>query len=130
MEIRFKDPDRRLNNELRSKLLDSNSALYKYLTNRRNELILQYGETKTGGKIGDARMDFHVELIGQIEKPSVELLIERAEKVEGHFATIQTEEVLGKALVIDGPWINGYGNTHITIAYFPGGVPDKLKTSI
>jgi hypothetical protein len=118
-EIKFQNPQERLKNERRSKLIDPESALYKVLGQKRNELLLKYPN-----QIADKRMDFHIELINNRENATDELLISRANSMHG-LSCPEKYTVLGQAYVLSTP-----NNTHITVAYFPKGVPNELKMSI
>jgi hypothetical protein len=120
--IRFTDPNRRLPNEKRSKLLDPCSPLYQKLENYRKSLLQAYS-----AQIAGKRMDFHLELL-QPGDPAEDgsLLVERARELEGQEIRHWNPECYGKAVVINGPYLEGYGNTHITVAYFPKGIPDTF----
>lgn len=76
-------------------------------------------------------MDYHMELLqpgDPADNPS--LLVERAQKLEGLELQHWNPECYGKAIVINGPYVEGYGNTHITIAYFPKGIPDQFYNHV
>lgn len=115
MEVQFTNPAKRLANERRSKLLDPNSKLYQFLQNKRDELSQKYP-----GQVGDKRMDFHIELIKDGEQVTDELLVTRAQAIQG--STVQLiYSTIGKAYVLNTP-----SGTHITIAFFPKGVPKGI----
>ena len=84
----------------------------------RQELVEKYKD-----EIALQRMDFHIELIRQDENPTIELLVNRAQILEGKKILIEMKN-LKKAKVIKTPYIEGYGETHITLAYFPKGIPE------
>lgn len=121
MRIEFQDPKTRLENEKRSKLLDPKSELYRELTNQRNLLEQHHKD----GEIAPKRMDFHIELIASNEEPSDELLISRCQELQGCEIEIE-HAIMKKAIVIRTPYVSGYGCTHITIAYFPNGIPKVI----
>jgi hypothetical protein len=120
-KIKFIDANKRLDNELKSKLLDPNSELYKELSKIRNLLIEKFEDVK----IEPQRMDFHIELIPLVEMSlddeyNKNLLITRARELE------DTEIDLNicyssKTVKVD------VLKKHITIAYIPGGIPDDMK---
>lgn len=118
--IRFLDPNYRIEGkEIRSKLLDPDSYLYKWIDRKRNTLIYKYP-----GKVGLKRMDYHIELLRPSE--SEDLLVERAGQLDGQSIILMDKlDTIGRALVLEGPFIEGYGRTHITVAYFPGEIPDS-----
>lgn len=116
MQVNFIDSNARLPNELRSKLLKPDSSLYTWLAAQRQLLITRYGE-----RVGPMRMDFHVELIRRDEEPTEEMLVTRCKLLEGTNVPSTTLDKLGKAIVLPLPSVEGYGTTHITIAYFPAG---------
>ena len=102
--------------EKRSKLLKVNSPLY--VECERKVKILK---NKFGNEMGDKRMDFHLELIK--DDPTDELLISRAKQIEKSQIDANKYELTHKSIGIEGPFINGYGKTHITLGYFPKGLP-------
>lgn len=125
LKVHFIDPNNRLKGkERRSKLLDPKSDLYKWVDNEYKLLIEKYGDTSQEGLVGSKRMDYHIELIKGRKEATDELLVERAQQLEGKEVIIpQKLSSMGRALVVDGPNLEGYGNTHITVAFFPKGVP-------
>ena len=68
-------------------------------------------------------------LIGSNEEPTDQLLLERCRMLEGQEINMDYT-TMGKAIVSRAPYVPGYGVTHITIAYFPNGVPKVLGTSL
>jgi len=116
MLIEFENPTEVIQGkERRSKLLKTSSPLYSLVSSYRDKLVRLFPNG-----VGDKRMDFHIELINGNEKDSPELLLERTKKLEkvdiqNFNVTIMNE----KAVVLECPMVEGYGNTHITIAYFP-----------
>jgi hypothetical protein len=117
MQVNFTDPNTRLPNELRSKLLKPDSSLYKWLAAQRQAFVDKYGD-----RVGPMRMDFHVELIRRDEEPTEEMLVSRCKLLEGTDVPSTTLGKLGKAIVLTIASVEGYGPTHITITYFPAGV--------
>lgn len=115
MLIKFTNPGRRLAGELRSKLIDPRSDLYQFLEDQRAQLV------KSNKDIGDKRMDFHIELIKSTEVPTEELLVSRARLIQDYNIQNLGLTRMGKALVILGPDVMGYGKTHITVAFYPNG---------
>lgn len=121
MIIEFTNPNVKLKGELRSKLIDPNSVLYKHLTSMKNFINSKYGF-----RVSPSRMDFHIELIKSTEEPDQKTLISRARQAEGQHTT--NYAILNKkAFVLIGPVIEGYGQTHITIAYFREGCPEIVE---
>lgn len=114
--VRFADPNARLPNELRSKLIKPDSSLYKWLAEKRKSLVDKYGD-----RVGPMRMDFHVELIRKDEAPTDVLLLTRCRALESYFVEESTLSIQGKAVVLSLYPVVGYGPTHITVAYFPAG---------
>jgi len=81
-----------------------------WLDKKHKKLRRRYPE-----KVGEKRMDFHIELISSAETPTDELLVRRAREIEGREISLEIKK-LGNVLVLE---IERY---HITIAYFPEGV--------
>lgn len=110
-KILFKNPNRLLKGEGKSKFLDENSDLYKWLKSVRESLEMKYG-----CNIAKQRMDFHIELVSTKNR---QLLIERSKmlhgmEIEPTLSLIDSSESKeAKALVIM------VLNYHITVAYFP-----------
>jgi hypothetical protein len=102
--------------EKRSKLLKTNSPLY--LECERKAKILK---NTFGNEMGDKRMDFHLELIK--DNPTDELLVLRAKEIEKSQIDSNRYDITQKSIGIEGPFVKGYGKTHITIGYFPRGLP-------
>lgn len=106
--------------ERKSKLIDPTSDLYRHLESMRSRLVKKYGS-----RIGAKRMDYHVEVIRENEPYSESLVNSRSQEVHNVELTNLSEYTcIGKAFCLQGPTISGYGPTHITIAFFPKGVPD------
>ena len=87
-------------------------------------------ESRYGSLIRPPRNACHIELLHTHEPYEPSTLSERALQLEG--TTLAGDEVslviAGKALVIPTPPVTGYGPTHCTVAYFPGGVPSGAES--
>jgi len=124
MEIRFINPDQRLEGERKSKLLDPASEFYKYLTSLDTKLNEIYP-----GKVGSKRMDYHIELIFRGDPVTDALLVQRAQELQGtEIKNLQVSR-MGRALVIETPVVGNY-KTHATISFFPGGFPASASDMI
>lgn len=121
MQIKFINPNKRLDGERKSKLLDPSSEFYKYLDTLDKKLNEAYP-----GKVGSKRMDYHIELIFRNDPITDDLLVKRAQELEGK--KIGNLEVIkmGRALVIETPNIDGF-KTHATVSFFPGGFPETVS---
>lgn len=114
MKLEFLSPNQRLaDRECRSKLLHPGSQLYRYLERCRAVLESRF-------PVASKRMDFHLELAHSPQE--ADLVTERAQKLEGRDLPLSFVPVK-KAFCLAGPVVPGYGPTHITIAYFPQGMP-------
>jgi len=120
--IDFTNPcDQIVGQERRSKLLNPESNLYKWLSAAKGRL-----QTAYPGAIHD-RMDFHVEVVKKGEQWSRDLLNERSMELNG--TDIRPSECLesyGKAIALKIP----SSDMHITVAYFPSGVPKNAMSLI
>jgi hypothetical protein len=115
--IEFENPNLALEGkERKSKLLKKDSLLYKEC--KRKQQILK---NRFLNEIGDQRMDFHLELIK--DNPSKEELVLRAQKLEKNIIDVNKYELTPKSIGIQGPYLENYGYTHITLGYFPNGLP-------
>lgn len=116
-ELHFENPNAVLvGKERKSKLLAHNSSLYAEASRQRQIL-----ESTFGSLVDAKRMDFHVELIK--DNPTDNLLVERAQLVEGTPINTTVYNKTGKSIGFIGPYVSGYGQTHITLGYFPAGLP-------
>jgi hypothetical protein len=119
--IEFLNPNKWLpQREKNSKLLDPTSALYDILDNYRMSLENAYGSL-----LSRKRMDFHIELIKKGEEWSEELLVHRAQELEGSYVDLSDEDNWhfgGRSVQIKTS-----PDTHITIGYFKKGVPDNVQ---
>lgn len=108
LPIKFLDCKQRIEGkEVRSKLLDPNSFLYLWLKQTRATL------SEFLPNISDQRMDFHIELISKAEEPTEELLVSRAQKLEGQNVNILCPQLVDKNFQLSAP-----ENMHITIVHF------------
>jgi len=118
VRLEFKEPNSRIEgSEVRSKLLSNVSDLYKRLERCRNNIQSKYPH------LAPKRMDFHTELISGSEVPTSELLVSRASKLHNTEFPFRTDMIGKKAFGLVGPNADGYGQTHVTIAFFPGNIP-------
>ncbi len=122
-KINFKDPNNRISGEeRRSKLLDPSSELYKWVDNKFKDLVAKYGE-----QVGSKRMDYHIELLKRNDNTSDgKLLVERCQQLENKDVDVTNVGQLGRAYVLHTGKVDGYGETHVSIAFFPKGVPSEL----
>ncbi len=118
MKIQFTSVDAILTGERKSKLLDPQSELYQACDAKYQELKEKYGAA-----IGAKRMDFHIELVSRNETWSEELVLTRARELHGLEIDMSNICVMGRALVVMTPQVTGYAQPHITLAFFPNGVP-------
>lgn len=123
IKIKYTNPNQRIEGqEKRSKLIDPDSILYKECQKLQDKLTELYPNL-----IADKRMDFHTELVFRGEEYSSELLVDRAQKLEGIEMKNLTMEPLGpNALVINTPLVDGR-QPHITIGFFRQGIPSDWK---
>jgi len=122
--IEFECPNSALEGkEKKSKLLKQNSSLYNECARKRQIL-----ENKFGTQVDSKRMDFHLELIK--DNPDNKTLVDRAREIEKMPIDSNVYETTPKSIGIKGPHVNGYGTTHITLGYFPKGLPRLNYTSL
>lgn len=109
--------------ERRSKLLDPSSPLYFFLESRFQLLKSRYGD-----KVGAKRMDFHVEVVGSNEEWSDDKLVSRARELHGRELDVSNPWKYGhRAITLEVGLVPDYGNAHVTLAFFPDGVPDDVE---
>jgi hypothetical protein len=126
MKIAFENPNERLKGEVRSKLLKTGSPLWVFLDTLRDKLVEKYGYL-----VGPMRMGYHIELIKNVDGMSnqeiSDMSVTRSKFLEGKVIQVPVDvrnlTWMGKALVVTTPYVEGYGPTHITVAFFPGGRP-------
>ena len=122
--VEFQNPNAVLEGkEKKSKLLKLNSSLYNECHRKRQIL-----ENKFGTEMENKRIDFHLELIK--ENPTNILLIKRAEEIEKTLIDTGKYQLTPKSIGIEGPFVNGYGTTHITLGFFPKGLPKLDYTQL
>ncbi len=119
MLLLFKDPNNILEGECKSKLLDPNSELYKWIQQFRQKLAEH-------GIIFDAR-EPHVELFSHQEYMTerINRVTQRAVQLHGSEISMDLHIMAGKALVLSTDFVEKYGVTHLTIAYFKEGLIDS-----
>lgn len=119
LNIKFLEPFHRISGkEVRSKLINSESDLYQFLENYRNNLY-----SYSGHLVSEKRMDFHIELLHRYQRNDIENYLKRVNQLENNeidVSDISNYGFLGNAFVLFTPYIEGYGKTHITIAHFKG----------
>lgn len=125
-QVQFEDPNNAIpKRERKSKLLKNDSALYSVLRAYRNKLESNYGDL-----VSNQRMDFHTELIKRNDDVTEEKLVDRAQQLEGRcidLADTDSWNIGRHSVSINTGRVDGYGNTHITVAYFKQGVPDDVE---
>lgn len=125
--IEYLDPTQKIEGkEGRSKLLCPDSKLYSILKKVRDHYIAD------GSVSGDLRSDFHTELIGSRGNRSQ--LVPRCQELQGYILDVGSMSnwtiMMEHALVVKTPEVSGYGPTHITVCYFPTGVPEGWRTVV
>ena len=114
LPIQFISTDKRVSGERRSKLLKHETPLYNWVENARANL-------HKAGYVFDTR-DPHIEVLKEEERDMVELSVARARELQGRLIALSPLIKLGNALVLGTGQVEGYGDTHITIAYFRQGL--------
>ena len=121
LQLKFQDPNTKLEGEGKSKRLDVDSDFCRWL-----EDIRRTAEIAGLYIRGPDERKPHVEVLKKGD--SGDLLVRRANEIHGGLVNI--EESIGrfgpKALVCYTGNVRGYGMTHATIAYFHGGISDHL----
>jgi len=112
MKLEFLNPEIRLPQERKSKLLNPDSELYKYI--KKYKLYLQ-----ENGFPHENRMDLHVEVLNNNFESEAEFL-NRVTKLEGRDINVaESLKYANKYIYIDLGNLQGYhGVPHITVAYF------------
>ena len=111
LPIVFQSLDRIVGKEGRSKLLHTDSELYQLLKSVKATINQQF-TTK-----GD-RMDLHIEITKERRDPNFRT---KAEQLHNQTVDVMNADnwgFLGRAFVLWTPESEGYGKTHITIAFF------------
>lgn len=119
MIIEFEDSTQRLAGEGCSKRLKVDSDLVKYLRTIRTKI------QERSSEITGSNRPWHIEVARRVDRDK---LVDRAMEIDGKIVDVANSKnylVMNQnALVLMTPEVSGYGPTHITIAYFPKGVPD------
>ncbi len=105
--------------EKHSKLLDPASELYEALAVLRKDLRNTHGDLI----FHPQQMDFHIEVIPRDSVYNKEELLSRVQQLEGQVVEFRISHFNNNAMVINCPIADGYGPTHITVAYFPNELP-------
>lgn len=111
-QVRFQNPNKRLDGEKRSKLIAVDSDLYRWLSETRKSI-----DEKYPNRMSKQRMDFHIEFIHDRDTYTEELLLSRCQAVEG-FSFIPKLGIMKKAVVVYLK-MEKYKSLHITVGYFP-----------
>jgi len=111
LSIVFQSLDRIEGKEGRSKLLKKESQLYVLLHQLKQAIGEQY-------KVGDDRMDLHIEVSKLRRDPEFRAKAESIHQQEVDLGISDNWMYLGRAFVLKTPEVKEYGETHITIAFF------------
>jgi hypothetical protein len=107
-------------NEKRSKQLDPDSELYAALAARRQELRKVHGDRI----LHPPQLDFHIEVMPHCGTAYTEDdVLRRVQQLEGQLVELRISHLHNNAMVVNCPPVDGLGPTHITVAYFPNGLP-------
>jgi hypothetical protein len=120
--ILFLNVNKRLEKEVRSKLLNTNSGLGKYMLEAQKRLQTM--------KFDLVLKEPQIELMKSLEPQSDELLLSRAKLLENQTINIKESiDVIGKYIVLKTGKIEGFGQTYAPLAFFKAGSPnlEKLK---
>lgn len=135
LKIEFENEKVLLQGERNSKKLKVDSELVKFLSNVRKEIKETYPNIK-----GDDR-PWHIELNSGggrgrtltadtgIDKG--EQINTRAQQIHGKTVDVSSTssyQIMGKAFVLNTPAVDKYGNTHVTVAFFPDGATSTHRT--
>lgn len=138
LPIEFQDPFTMLPGERNSKLLQPDSALVQRLSAMRERLMSVYGPTTIKGD-----RPWHIELnrplsvrdgstsivAGRLMEEVQEKVLSRAAQLQGRIIPVDDKAsfaIMGKAFVFNTPAVESYGPTHVTVAYFPNGLPGSV----
>lgn len=131
MKILLANPDKRIEQdgkrEGRSKYLDRESELYKFL----REVIGRINEKFTPSP---ERMDLHMEVC-RARGLSEEDMRKQAHQVheqEVDVTDMDNWDFVGRAFALKTPYVEGYGETHITVAFFRDNRPslEELRSLV
>ena len=111
LQIEFESLDRIAGREGRSKLLATQSALYKILDRLKQAIKSKY-------EIKPDRMNLHIEVTKTRQDPQFRQKAESIHQTSIDLSNEANWTFLGKAFVLRTPEVAGYGQTHITIAFF------------
>jgi hypothetical protein len=123
--VEFASPDKRIAGEVASKLLKQDSALWKRIQAIR---MLCFA--------ANLPCDFrpaHIEVLQNHEKRSPDgerLAALRAKELQDRQVALQLQVIDRKAVVIPTGGVTGYGDTHITVAYFPKDLSRNLLEQV
>lgn len=123
MKILFKNPTEKIKGERKSKLLDENSELYQFIQKCRSWLISQKSYQI------DCRPP-HIELLKNFEKDDVQTLIKRSLVLHNQEIRYNFNRIGNALVIINTGNVEGYGETHCTIAYFPKGLDEIVYQNI
>ena len=116
LQLKFIDPDQKLDGENKSKLLCPDSELFQWI-NKIRSLLTQH-DIKF-----DARTP-HIELVSQSNEP-LSVIQSRANHLHRSFVKKELSVMHNKALVIYTGIVNMYGMTHTTVAYFKESINER-----
>ena len=111
LPIVFQSLDRINGKEGRSKLLHTDSQLYQLLHNLKRNISEQFPAKSD-------RMDLHIEITKQRRDPNFRAKAQHLQNQTVDLADTNNWGFLGRAFVLWTPESEGYGQTHITIAFF------------
>jgi hypothetical protein len=115
LQLRFINPNERIQGENKSKLLDPECSLYMYVKHVRDLL-------NSHGIVFDARPP-HIEL-SRVSNLDPVVLAQRAASLHNTKVSNEVELMVHKALVVPTGVVQDYGMTHCTIAYFKQSLSD------
>lgn len=111
LAIELESLDRIEGKEGRSKLLANSSELYQVLNRLKQAIKADY-------EVKPDRMDLHIEITKQRHDPDFRKKSESIHQQTIDLANENNWGFLGRAFVLWTPEVEGYGQTHITIAFF------------
>lgn len=111
LAILFQSLDRIKGKEGRSKLLKDSSKLYEVLHALKKEISEKH-------KVGDDRMDLHIEISKERRDPEFRAKAKSLHEEVIDLADASNWGYLGRAFVIWTPEVRDYGRTHITVSFF------------
>ncbi len=119
--ILFQSLDRINGKEGRSKLLHTESRLYKFLKALKAEISEHYAHK------GD-RMDLHIEITKNRTDARFSAKAESINGIEVDLSDSSNWGYLGRAFVLWTPDVMDYGKTHATVTFFGDHPKPELKT--